>query len=183
MKSYITKIAQSVTNMSSKIRIIYLESDYPGVLDMVLDNDMHRGSVDLKSWLGTQRFGFAEACKRQIARPFLEVFKNETSFGKLKCPGEESSPHNPKSEISFELSKSIQAPHVNFKLPNSDVALRVSVNLVAEAENAVQLFNDQKECTYIQIQDAKTRDSLLKCSLERIESDKIQPILPCRFFI
>lgn len=81
--SYIETIDAVVGNMSQQMKILYLESDYPDVLDLVLDRK--EGSYHLRRWLGiTLCDSMDQAQKRHMARPLTAVYREKNSYGVLE---------------------------------------------------------------------------------------------------
>lgn len=81
---YIQKIDRVISNINAQIRILYLESDNPDVLRMVLDKN--NGSNYLKRWLGIAKLynSFEEARRHHAARPLLSIYEQHGSYGILK---------------------------------------------------------------------------------------------------
>lgn len=85
--SYRMMIDRVISNMSTKTRILYLQSDCPDVLEMVLDEDKDKGYSFLRTWLGMDiehYKSFREMCKYHAARPLLSVYEEHSSYGILK---------------------------------------------------------------------------------------------------
>lgn len=85
--SYIETIDSVVGNMSQQMSILYLESDYPNVLDLVLDRKA--GSYHLRRWLGITLWDSMEqAQKFHVARPLTAVYQDKNSYGVIESEEE-----------------------------------------------------------------------------------------------
>lgn len=79
---YIETIDSAVTNMSPEMSILYLVSDYPNVLDLVLERST--GSGPLRRFLDITRYSsMAQAQRCHAARPLTAVYKDHGSYGVL----------------------------------------------------------------------------------------------------
>lgn len=81
--SYIVKVNQIMSNISQEVRIVYLESDYPDILKLLLDSKT--GAFDMREWLGfDDNISFENAKKLHTARPLTAVYKQNGNFGVLQ---------------------------------------------------------------------------------------------------
>lgn len=81
--SYIVKVNQIMSNISQEVRIVYLESDHPDILTLLLD--AKTGAFDLREWLGfNDNISFENAKKLHTARPLTAVYKQNGNFGVLQ---------------------------------------------------------------------------------------------------
>jgi len=82
--SYITKIDQEMSNISGATRIVYLESDYPDILELSMNKD--EGSEKLQQWLNVPHKykSFDEICALHLCRPLTAVYEEHSSYGILK---------------------------------------------------------------------------------------------------
>ncbi len=82
--SYITKIDQEMSNISGETRIVYVESDYPNILELSLNKN--GGSGKLRQWTNIpDRYGsFEKICAHHLCRPLAAVYEEKGSYGVLK---------------------------------------------------------------------------------------------------
>ena len=138
--SYTNKLDTIIRNMSKRIRVIYLESDYPSpdILDMVLDRVT--GSEELRSWLGLPETasGFQYAVRNHFARRFAAVYSDHTAFGVLKDSDhyrKECNLENPATEL--KLDSFGQSQPVFFYTPGKEcicLEAKLEANCPREAE-------------------------------------------------
>lgn len=175
LPSYIFEVDSVLSQIDrDKLLIVYLESNYPDVLDLVLDPK--QGSLCLKEWLGIpNEHGFADACRSGAARPFDEVY--DSTKGKLLPMNDAKAP---KDSVAYELKKSSDPKRVEFRLPYTDVALQIAVSLAAEVnQDLIELSRGKSDkCTYIQMEGVK---QAVLCQVKRVQGSTANVRNECSF--
>lgn len=186
---YIKEIDSIVTNMSDEMSILYLQSDHPDVLRLVLDQDT--GSHSLRGWLGIGGYKDLKSVQRfRIARPLTAVYQEKTSYGILgdeeyyrkQCNIKEGT----KDPVYLKTDAFGNSPVVYVQGPHENIRVGVSVvdgdpsrkfpdkTITLNAIPIRRYLKSSKSTFYIEID--KT-DPLESCY------NDIQPACwPCRFF-
>lgn len=186
--SYSMTIDRVISNMSTKTRILYLQSDCPDVLEMVLDKD--KGSSFLRTWLGIDieyYKGFRETCKYHAARPLLSVYEEHSSYGILKGDEYYKKQRGIIDEvISLKSDIDGKCEPVYYCCGNERFCLRINqidkgdinkeeIRKSAEAaSNKIDLSN-KMEGSYI------LGDHILYCKLDGVPAN-ISTVHVCKFF-
>lgn len=127
--SYIEEFDTIMERRPPQMRILYIESDYPDVLDRVLDEKT--GSIYLRRWLGISDLsGFEKACEKHAARPLAAVYVSANGLGMLKNTEyfkREYPVVNSSTEQTLELDKNGNPQQVYYKSPDGEY-IRLSVN-------------------------------------------------------
>lgn len=81
--SHILTIDQGISNISEQIRVLYLESDCPNLLELVLKEN--GGSHKLRSWLGIPGNceSFRAVQEKHYGRLLTVIFEDHGSYGRL----------------------------------------------------------------------------------------------------
>jgi len=103
--SYLKKIGPIISNLSDMIRILYIASDHPNILELLLDASKEDGSYWLRKWLSITAYdNFDDARRQYAARSFLDAYEDKTSYGRmLKTAKYSQSTQSPVKSTAYSL--------------------------------------------------------------------------------
>ena len=116
MPKYLLKIESVISLISSSTKILYVESDHPDVLSLILNQDT--GSPTLRDWLGIKQYKtFADAQFHHAARPLTAVYEGKSAYGILRDDAFYKKLRNvketaePNTDLKIDCSGKSQAVH------------------------------------------------------------------------
>lgn len=128
---YLSKVDSAISLISPTIDILYVESDHPDVLNLIMDRDT--GSGTLRKWLDINRYqNFTEAQRHHAARPLISVYEGRSDYGALKNDEYYKSQQNvnkteePQKNLKIDICGKSQT--VYFQGPNDKtISLRMAL--------------------------------------------------------